>query len=332
MATANSNPFDVSVNLATPLGAAAAAMAPGSWMALSTNFAGTTSLSALLDAGGGKRICEYSDKMVWLSGRKEIHYTGGGHLQNTKTIMYTDGDNTWHDLGDPPWFSLGNFFHGYQHNAGRGNTHYVLNYGTNIVHARDIPTNTWTLLDTTGVNLGSGGAIGSLEWFPTFGTGSLIIIFGNAAGLYRWNGSSWSNFAPVPAMGPYHNVGVYSPIKDLMYFGGGNGSSQLYTLSNTGQVTPRASCPINFGIINSVSTVDPVSGKLLLVCFDQVVRVYDPATDTWSTDTVPPTAFWSDSIYQEGEVMGILAAPIYDYGVTMFLTIGGPAVYLRKGR
>ena len=28
--------------------------------------------------------------MVWLSGRREIHFTGGGHLTNTKTIVYTD--------------------------------------------------------------------------------------------------------------------------------------------------------------------------------------------------------------------------------------------------
>ena len=31
------------------------------------------------------------------------------------------------------------------------------------------------------------------------------------------------------------------------------------------------------------------------------------------------------------EVQGIAAAPVYDYGVTMFITIGGPAIYLRKG-
>jgi hypothetical protein len=330
MTTANSNPFDVQVDVPTSLSATAARMAPGSWTTLQTNFAGAASLSALIDAGGGKRICEYSDKMVWLSGRREIHFTGGGHLTNTKTIVYTDADNTWHDLGAPSWFTGGSL-HGYQLNAGRGNTHYFLHPGGTTLHTRDIPSGTWGVLDTSNVTLGSGGALGALEWFPTFGTGSLMIVFGNAPGVYRWNGQSWS-VVGSRAMGAYHNVGVYSPIRDLLYFGGGVGSAQLYTMSNTGAITTRANCPVEFGIIQSVTTVDPVSGKLVLVCVDQAIRVYDPATNTWSTDTAPPAGFWSGNIYNEGNVMGVMAAPVYDYGVTMFITIQGPTIYLRKGR
>src|SRR5690242_10008737 len=136
MATADSNPFNVSVATATPLAAAAASMAPGSWATFSTLFNGTTSLSGLIDSGGGKLITEYADKAVWLPGRKEIHFTGCGHLQTAKTIMYTDANNTWNDLGEPPWFTLGNFLHAYQHNAGRGNTHYFLNYGSTVIHVR----------------------------------------------------------------------------------------------------------------------------------------------------------------------------------------------------
>jgi hypothetical protein len=185
------------------------------------------------------------------------------------------------------------------------------------------------VLNTSGVSTGTDGAIGSLEWFPTFGTGSLIIVDGGA--LYRWNGASWSSLG-TRAMGGYHNVGVYSPIRDLLYFGGGNGSAQLYTMSNTGAITTRANCPVEFGTIQSVTTVDPVSGKLVLVCKDRVIRVYDPATNTWSVDATPvPAGFWSGNIYSEGDLQGIAAAPIYDYGVTMFITIAGPTIYLRKG-
>jgi hypothetical protein len=338
MATANSNAFDVQVVVPTSLAATAARMAPGSWTTLQTLFAGAASLSALIDASNQKRITEYADKMVWLSGRKEIHFTGGGHSASSatpayeKTIVYTDADNTWHDLGVPPWYSPpnGGAVHAYQHNTARGNTHYYLQFGTSTVRTRDIPSGTWGVLDTTNVNTGTDGAIGALEWFPTFGTGSLIIVDGGA--LYRWNGTSWSSLGSR-AMGGYHNVGIYSPIKDLLYFGGGVGSAQLYTMSNTGAITARANCPVEFGIIQSVTTVDPVSGKLMLVCADQVIRVYDPVTNQWSTDpTLPPAGFWSGNIYNEGNVMGIVAAPVYDYGVTMFITIQGPTIYLRKGR
>jgi hypothetical protein len=62
-----------------------------------------------------------------------------------------------------------------------------------------------------------------------------------------------------------------------------------------------------------------------------VLRIYDPGTNTWSTDTAPPPGFFS-AIYFEGPMQGIVAAPVYDYGVTLFITIGGPAIYLRKGR
>ncbi|HMH16565.1 MAG TPA: hypothetical protein VK572_00305 [Burkholderiales bacterium] len=332
MTTTASNAFAVQVAAALPLAQAAAVMAPGSWATFNCNYS-TGTLSALLDVGGGKRCTEYSDKMIWDSGRKQIYFTGGGHGQQEKTIVYSDATNTWTDLGSPPWFSVnpGGATHGYQHNAFFGSTQYYLQFATAILHTRDVVSGAWGVLSTNGIDLGSDGALGSAEWFPTFGTGSLIIVDGNGGGVYRWNGASWS-VVGTPTMGGYHNVGVYSPIKDLLYFGGGNGSTQLYTMSKTGVITARANCPIDFGIVQSCTTVDPVSGKLVLACIDQVIRVYDPVTNTWTTDTAPPVGFWSGTIYSEGAVMGITAAPIYDYGVTMFITISGPTIYLRKGR
>jgi WD40 repeat protein len=339
MATTNSNPFDVRVNTATTLATAAAAMTPGSWTTFNCNFVtpGTTpgTLDALLDVGGGKRCTEYADKMVWDPGLRQIYFTGGGHGQQEKTIVYNDDTKTWTDLGSPPWFTVnpGGATHGYQHNTFAGGIQYFMQFATNCtIHTRNVVTGTWGLMNTNGVDLGSTGAIGSLEWFPTFGSGSLILVSGGADSVFRWNGTSWSALAPLPSMGGYHNVGVYSPIKDLLYFGGGNGSSNLYTMSNNGSINAKASCPVEFGIIASITTVDPVSGKLIVASNDKVIRVYDPASNSWSTDTAPPAGFWSDTIYSEGEAMGIVAAPIYDYGVTMFITISGPTIYLRKGR
>jgi hypothetical protein len=333
MTTANSNAFDVRVAVPTPLAVAAAGMAPGSWATFTSNYS-TGTLAALLDVGGGKRCTEYSDKAVWDSGRRQIYFTGGGHAQQEKTIVYDDDTNTWTDLGTPPWYSVNPCcaVHGYQHNAFAGGTHYYLQFPTTTLRTRNVVSNTWGSLSTSGVNLGTDGAIGALEWFPTFGSGSLIIVDGNGNGVYRWNGTSWS-VVGSPAMGGYHNAGVYSPIRDLLYFGGGSASNQLYTMSNTGAITSRAPCPDQFGIIASVTTVDPVSGKLVVASDNKVIRVFDPANNTWSTDTAPPDpGFWSGNLYTEGNAMGIVAAPIYDYGVTMFITIAGPTIYLRKGR
>jgi len=336
MATANSNAFNVRVVTPTPLALAAAAMPPGSWAPFICNYS-TGTLGALIDVastdGNQHRCTEYSDKAVWDAGRRQIYFTGGGHASQEKTIVYNDDTNTWTDLGSPPWYTVnpGGATHGYQHNAFAGSTHYYLQFATTKLHTRNVDNGngTWGLLNTSSISLGSDGAIGALEWFPTFGTGSLIIV--DSAGLFRWNGTSWSSLGN-PTMGAYHNTGVYSPIKDLLYFGGGNGSGQLYTMSKTGAITARASCPVEFGITASVTTVDPVSGKLLVASDDKVLRVYDPTVNSWSIDsTAPPAVFWSGAIYSNLEVFGIIAVPIYDYGVTMFIT-AAPTIYLRKGR
>jgi hypothetical protein len=249
MATANSNPFPVEINTGTALAQAAAAMAPGSWAPFTCNFdAGT--LSDLLfvgrDGGLDKRVTEYADKMVWDSTRRKIYFTGGGHGvddggDQERTIVYDDLTNTWSSLGRPPWYSqqANGATHGYQHNAFSGSTHYYLQFGSWTVRTRDVTQgNQWSSF--AGPAWG-GFATGALEWFPTYGGGSLIIVqgFGGGTGrVGRWNGSTWSNVG-TPSIGDYHNAAVYSPIKDIMYFGGGEGPSgvKLHTLSNTGTIT-----------------------------------------------------------------------------------------------
>lgn len=325
-------------SLVSELQAAADALAAGAWTTFNCNY--PTDLDALITVanldGQHHRCTEYADKMVWDSARKKIYYTGSGHASSMKTLIYDDLTNTWSSLGDPTWYTptLGQATHGYQHNAFQGSTQYFMQFATNTtIRTRDVTGgNAWGTLNTTGVSTGSDGAIGSLEWFPTFGSGSLIVI--DFAECFRWNGTVWSSLGS-PSMGGYHNVGVYSPAKDLMYFGGGNGSGALYTLSNTGIVTAKTACPVEFGITASVCTVDPVNGKFLVFDGTQL-RVFDPVANSWSIDaTAVPAGFWkTDAQYGALPAFAILACPIPDYGVTLFITLsnGTPKIYLRKGR
>jgi hypothetical protein len=307
-------------------------MAPGSWATFNCNYS-TGTLAALLSVGGGKICTEYADKMVWDASRRQIYFTGGGHGQQEKTIVYNDDTNTWTDLGSPPWYTVnpGSAIHGYQHNALEGDTHYYLIYGTQTVRTRNVTQGnaSWSTLANSAPMT---GATGALEWFPTYGAnGSLIAITG--ADIVRWNKTTgtWSSL-PTQSIGPYHNFAVYSPIRDILYFGGGNGSAAVYKMSNTGTITACASCPVDLGIIASVTTIDPLSGNLWAITSDQVVRIYDSGLDSWSTDTAPPAGFWA-GIGPGYDLFGTVAVPVYDYGVTMFLTAygSGPTVYLRKG-
>jgi len=344
MTTADSNSFDVRVNNPTPLALAAAGMAPGSWATFTCNYAAGKTLFDLLDVTLTKRCTEYADKMVWDSSRRQIYFTGGGHNASDsvdlKTIVYNDDQNTWTDLGRPPWYSPPTQTrHAYQHNTLEGSTHYFMVYGGSpfVIRTRNVVTNVWST--TPGPNPG-GTAIGSLEWFPTYGAnGTMVVVNGRGPGddpgvvMIRPYGGSWSQLA-TPTMGAYHNVGLYSPPKNLMYFGGGVSSRRLYTLSNTGQITARVNCPVVFQVSDSVSTVDPVTGNLLVIHSDKVVREFNPDTNSWGTVSSPPNAFWQGA-YQAGAAFCIVAAPINDYGVTMFIAIGStgnsPAIYLRKG-
>jgi len=279
--------------------------------------------------------------MAWDSDRRQIYFTGSGHGLDCKTIQYNDFSNTWTDLGRPSWFTpnVQSARHGYQHNAYANGIHYSCDYGTNNLRTRNPDTNIWSTVSGGNLTfLGGGGSASALEFFPTYNGGNLVFVQGDAAnGIRRWSGSSWIHVAS-PAMGPYHNVAVYSPIRNILYFGGGNGSARVYMMNSAGTITACAVCPANIGIMASVTTVDPTTGNLIAITKDKVVRVYDPDLDQWSTDTAPNANFWSATVYSEGDLQAISACQIPDYGVTLFITIGPsgqsnePAIYLRKGR
>lgn len=324
----------------TALSTAAAALAAGQWATFTCNYPST--LTSLIFAGGVKYIVEYADKMVWDSVRQQIYFTGGGHSEDEKTIVYHDVTNTWEDLGTPPWYTQlpGNAIHGYQHNTYANGVQYYGIFASRTIRTRDVENDTWSTIDTSGINQFS-GLTGAVEWFPTYGAGSLMIVQGGGVDdgpgtVLRRSGGSWTEIG-TPNMGAYHNIGVYSSILDLVFFGGGNGSKKTYILTNAGTITAKTDCPSIFGITTAVSTWDPVSGKLLV--FDggaQVLRLFDHVGNSWSTDaTAPPAGFWNtSSLYGALPAFGIIACPIPDYGVTLFISIsnGTPQVYLRKGR
>ena len=78
-------------------------------------------------------------------------------------------------------------------------------------------------------------------------------------------------------MGVYHNIAEYSPVHKMVLFGGGNGSSDLYKLDAKGKVTTLKKTPIGVGTMQSIVTLDPVSGDFLVFGKNGSFYVYDVA-------------------------------------------------------
>jgi hypothetical protein len=341
MATADSKSFNVRINVPTQLAKAAAVMPAGSWAVFACNFPVGQDLNYMLDSGGGGIITGYADKMAWDSAVWKIYFTGKQHPSGSdvvRTIEYDDATNTWTRIGDAPWSPR--FHHAYGGNTCAPGKHFVIQYGTNIVWERDVAQGNsgWSQISSTNLPSNFSAANG-LEFFPTWtggiSGGSLITVKGDRSGVWRHDGSKWTNISSV-TMGDYENFAVYTPVRDIMYFGGGVGSTAVYILSNTGSIrSGLAPCPHELSINSAIIFTDPVSGNLMALGDDKILRVYNPDTGTsgaWTTDTeLPDSNFWTTS-FAEGPCMAIVAASIPAYQVTMFITPHTPSIYLRKGR
>jgi len=316
------------------LGQQALGMSPGEWATFACNY--PTTFADLLLSGGVKNITEYCDKMVWDSSKRKIYFTGCGHTQTTYTIVYDDLTNTWTKFGPPAWAPV--IIHAYEHNAYGNNTHYHNQYDTTTVRTRDVTTdsqnNTWGSINYTADTAGYGGQAtqtGAFEWFPTYGAGGSLMMWKQGIfGIWRYFGGTWTQIATeaqVP-VGAGYGFMCYSAVRDILYFGAG---TDLYTMTNAGTVSAETDCPATMGINAAVMFSDPTTGNLVAVGGDEIVRVYDPDTGLWTTDTAPSSSFFTTGYPLEGAVMAITAVSIPEYGVTLFMPIDAGTAWLRKG-
>ncbi len=119
-------------------------------------------------------------------------------------------------------------------------------------------------------------------------------------------------------MGPYHNFAEHSPVHKVVIFGGGNGSSDLYKLDAEGKVTTLKKAPIGIGTMQSIVTVDPVSGDFLVFGKNGSFHVYDVAKDAWKEQEGKVPIF-EPSRVKDNKVWHVAATPVSTYGVTMFV-------------
>ena len=281
-----------------------------------------------------------------------------------KLLSYDDATNSWVQQPDPyfaPGANQGNM-HGYKHHAidVQNRRLYYKPFGASPdIYSMNLDTGTWTrIADIVSDSQWITNAA-SLAYFPernklyfhnsetdgyvrrlheyTYGAGNL--------------GGSWKYLgAGLTPTSADHAVMIYNPVHAVMWFGGGDGETQMWKLDAAGNITKLAATPAGVAAlrtggasnsIGSVVTVDPVSGDFLVMVggsgisgSDSFWR-YDITTDKWTqlSSNIPPF-----SGYPSGAPIDMsfftAAVPINTYGVVMVIqyddTKAGNNVWLYK--
>ena len=186
---------------------------------------------ALIDAGAGHHILQYSDKGVWDPNTCQALFVGGGHLSTVKYIAYSASQNQFFHAANPSWwcdtFAASNPYscstHAYGHNAldpATGRMFFrKFNSATVYAHQVDAAIDQdWTQLPKLPSNAAGCIATG-IEYFPE--TDQLVYVDCEAQSLHTSKGGSgaWQEIQGPFAMGPYHNYAVYNPVHKVVLFG-----------------------------------------------------------------------------------------------------------------
>jgi len=302
---------------ATVLSDAAAALQPGKWNQLNTIGFGFDLLRDVDPA----HILQYTDDARWDPVSKRYLFLGQGHQSNwdgdpsttCRFILYRDSDNTWVNTGKIPQENIG---HAYDHSALDPSTgdFYHRPYSSSTVYVFSASTQNWSTFNQLPGTVSN--CCMAMEYFPEMK--GLILI--GAGEVYHCPKATrqWTRIAQgVPMSDVYQSFAEYDPVHKVIVFGGGNGSSAVNKLDSAGKVTNMKNAPIGLGIMQTVFTADPVSGRFL-VFGNNVFYDYDVVTDTWTNmgNAAAPLFMYNS----DDGCVGIVASPVSTYGITMFLT------------
>ncbi len=324
---------------ASVLSNAASQMQPGQWTTISTSNFFPGGRSILTPSGGGT-ILEYSDEAIWNSNTSELFILGAAHntfASESGFAKYVESTNTWSAVPIPPISFLGHAYdnHGFDPSTGDIYHH---QYSSLNVHKFSTGSQTWSLLPSIPSSLATVYVnIGGAEYFPELG--GLLVLNGGGGGnegqLYFWKKStnSWSRLAQGLTVGAYSNVLEYNPIHKVVLFGGGGGSNSVYVINSAGSVSQKSNSPYSLSQARTLLTVDPGTGKFLcLFGSNNQFWEYDVVKDTW-TQLNPSGVPLFSSGWSEGTIFNVVATPIFQYGVNIFVKWLGPTnatIYLYK--
>ena len=318
------------------LGDLARGMAPGAWEELKTEG---------LDDGflrwAPGHFLQWTDRGAWDPVTRRFLFLGGAHAPdpgNKKFMSYSEADNTWRKLPDPPWLCVGTgsscVWHGYEHIAldAAGRELYYRPFGSANVYRYDLDSDRWI---GALPPIPESSCCGTLAYFPE--RGSLLYADGYGLQEYGFRAGEWISLAGPKAvpMGDYNTMGIYNLVLKAFIFGGGNGSRNLYKLAADGKITALRPAPFPLSIGKANLMADPWSGTHLVIGkleFEDPLDLFyyhDAAADRWERDSASqPIGAHS------GQNTSIAAAPVPALGVVFILRYdyGNPQAFLYKSK
>lgn len=351
----------------TALSAAANAMLPGQWCELNTtNFNGGRSTKGdILKSFSGETISiqggpstncgcssngsifEYADGAAWNPVARALMFIGTPHPGCPKFVKYDEQTNSWSTLPLPPESMVGDYdvcssgqgpgnliSHAYDHNAVDPVTgdfyHHFYNTARFIRFSQS--SQTWNELPQ--MCSGCGYQItGVVDFFTE--RNSLFYLNSGFNNVYRWDKATntWSEFCDVDGgannmFGGYQTVGTYNSKQKFWVFGGGNGSSKLFKIAESGSSCTQipdapfaAQVADGYASNGALFVADPASGDLLLYRSTGSFYKFSATTGTWSdiSSNAPPAPFAGSSFSASQAVV----AAVPERGVTLWVKWAG---------
>lgn len=331
-----SNSFTLSIDTAvSDLQAAANAMTSNTWadftmpnLSNATLFANSLSQQGILNGFGYEMVLDPVHMVMAMGGTS---HTGGTDISGAGGYVYwDDATNTWTRetyLGNSDNAGGGAPLvgHAYYHNAVNPNNGdwYFRHYGSRQVKRRiygDTGSTSWSDFSTIGEPYANQAA-GGLRFYPEMNSGAGGLVFVDVAGAKCSNSAmtSWTDATGTAesGLGNYQNWIAYA--NSLIYFGGGNSSTKMYSLNASKVVAACADTPAEAGSANTLTIIPHTNGL-----------------DLFAFGTSPSSAFykytassntWSSSLGSHGLSRGTVWAgcPFPSYGVIVFIEFPGSA-------
>ncbi len=308
---------------ATEMGKLTASMTPGTWAELKT----IGIVEAHRAGGASGAIFGYSEDAAWDPASQQWLYVGSDHEFRPgarRFVTYSAITNAWRIMPGEGWIATG-VGHGYDHNAINPEKgifyHFPYGNGARTVHAYDIAKGEWGELPPLKPAEYLTCCAG-VEYFPALGGLFVANTQGGSAYLFKDATREWITLAKgLPATG-LHSFAEYSPVHEVMIFGGGGGGDaarRLFKCDADGKVTQLKDAPFPLGVRNAITAADPVSGDFLVFNRRGEFYVYDVTADAWTRQEGDDPPIFSPTRVADDRTWHVNATPVSNYGVVMFV-------------